>query len=124
MVRITAVLAVILVALGLGLYVGTGMEHVTALIPAFFGAALGICAWVGSRGEKARMHSMHVAVLLALFGIGGTASGLVAVIKHLGGAALDRPPAAYGRAAMAVLCAAYVVLAVRSFIQARRARSD
>jgi hypothetical protein len=122
MVRLTAVLAAILVILGIALYLGTGQESVTALIPSFFGAALAVCAWVGSRGERARMHAMHVSTLLALLGIGGTAGGLMEVLRSFGGEALERPAASYGRAAMAVLCALYVVLAVRSFVQARRAR--
>ena len=121
MVRITALVAAVLVVLGLGLYLGTGRESVTALIPAFAGLALGICAWIG-RSEKARRHAMHVAAVLALLGFGGSVGGVFAVLRQLGGEAIDRPQAAWGRTGMAVVCLVYLVFAIRSFVQARRAR--
>lgn len=122
MIRITAIVAALLIVLGVGLYLGTGRESVTALIPAFAGIALGICAWIG-RAEKARRHAMHAAAVLALLGFGGSVGGLPALFRLLGGEAIDRPEAAWGRSGMAILCLVYLVFAIRSFIQARRARA-
>ena len=69
------------------------------------------------------MHAMHVAVLLALVGFGGSVGGLVGAVKHLAGTEPERVLATWGRAGMAVLCVIFVVAAVRSFIAARRARA-
>ena len=48
--------------------------------------------------------------------------GIPKLLKLLSGEAIERPEAAWGRTIMALLCVVFVVLAVRSFIQARRAR--
>ena len=120
---LTTLLAVVLIALGVGLWLGTGRESMTALIPAFLGLGFGIAAAVAST-PKRRMHAMHGAALLALAGIAGGAMGVPSLIKHLGGEAVERPAAAWGRSVLAVLCLVYLVLAVRSFIQARRARTS
>ena len=42
MAKVTILFAVLLIALGLAGYLGTGSIHPTALIPAWFGLALGI----------------------------------------------------------------------------------
>lgn len=119
---LTTLLAVVLIALGVGLWLGTGRESMTALIPAFLGLGFGIAAAVAST-PKRRMHAMHGAALLAMAGIAGGAMGVPSLIKHLG-EAIERPAAAWGRSVLAVLCLVYLVLAVRSFIQARRARTS
>ena len=120
---LTTLLAVVLIALGVGLWLGTGRESMTALIPAFLGLGFGIAAAVAST-PKRRMHAMHGAALLAMAGIAGGAMGVPSLIKHLGGEAIERPAAAWGRSVLAVLCLVYLVLAERSFIQARRARTS
>ncbi len=119
---VTAVFAVILIVLGVSLYLATGMESVTALIPSFIGVAFGICALVATT-ENRRKHAMHAAALLALIGIGGTASGIPKALKHLGGETIERPEAAMGQSAMAILCVVFLILAIHSFVQARRARA-
>jgi hypothetical protein len=122
MVRLTAVFAALLVALGVALYLATGRESVTALIPAFVGLAFAACAWI-ARSERARPHAMHAATVLALIGLAGSARGVGSLLKHLGGTAIDRVPAAWGQSAMAVLCLVYIGFSVRSFVRARRARA-
>lgn len=119
--KLTTVFGILFVLLGLGLYFGSGRESVTALIPAFLGVIFLLCAAVATT-EKRRMHAMHVAVLFALIGLGGSATGVVGAVKALGGTTPDNPQATYGRAVMAVLCVIYIVAAVRSFIAARKAR--
>ncbi len=113
------VIAGLLIALGVGLYFGSGRESVTALIPAFVGAAFAICALVATTPNR-RKHAMHVAALLALIGIGGSATGIPAAIRHLQGEVIERPEAAWGRSAMAILCLVFLVFAIRSFVRARR----
>ena len=42
MAKVTMIFAILLIALGLGSYFGTGSQHSTALIPTWFGLALGL----------------------------------------------------------------------------------
>ncbi len=91
--------------------------RITSLIPTFFGVAL-ILMGILAQNEKMRMHAMHVAALLALIGL---VVPLVMVIRALvGGAELGL--ASTGQLIMAALCGVFLILCVRSFIAARRAR--
>ncbi|MGE0190862.1 MAG: hypothetical protein AB7T63_02365 [Planctomycetota bacterium] len=121
--NVTAVLALVLIALGVGLWLGTGRESLTALIPAFLGLGFAIAAAVASTPTR-RKHAIHAAAVLALVGIGGGAMGVPSLVKHLQGEAIERPAAAWGRSVLALLCLVYLVLAVRSFVRARRARTS
>ena len=123
MPRITLTFGLVLIGLGVGLWLGTGRESPTALIPAFFGLAFVLCG-LWARAEKWRKHAMHVAAILALLGMGGTAKGLIGGVKHLTGTAAERPAAVLGQGAMFLLCLVYFILCVRSFVQARKARSE
>ena len=122
MPAITFFVAVLLIAIGLGGYVGSGSHALTALIPAVLGALLAICAAV-ARNPKARKHAMHVAVLVALLGLIGSARGVLQLPALIAGQSMARPLAVVAKSATAVLCLAYLVVAIRSFIQARRART-
>ena len=106
--------------LGIGGYQGSGHASVTALIPAAFGVPLVLLGLL-ARSERYRMHAMHGAVLLGLLGVLGTLRGVFRLPSAFAGT-LERPFAVYAQSAMAVLCAAFVALCVRSFIAARRAR--
>jgi hypothetical protein len=117
---ITLALGAALIVLGVGSYVLTGGVSPTALIPAAFGALL-VVAGVLARDDRKRMHAMHAAVVIALVGFLGSARGLLGIGKVLDGTAV-RPAAIVAQTIMALLTLAYVVVAVRSFIQARRAR--
>jgi hypothetical protein len=121
MPAVTFLFAVLLLAVGLGGFVASQSHALHALIPAALGALLLVCAAVG-RNAKARMHAMHAAVLLALLGFLGGLPGVFRVPALLTGTSTVPPVAVVSRSATAVLCLAYVVVAVRSFIQARRNR--
>ena len=111
----------LLFLLGVVGYFSTGRTSVTALIPSFFGLLILIAGLVG-RSERLRPHAMHAAALLGLIGLAGTARAPFQLLS--GGEAADDPGsvATPYKAAMALLCLAYVVLSVRSFVAARRAR--
>jgi predicted MFS family arabinose efflux permease len=113
----TRLFGLLLIVLGVASYVTTGRSSVTALIPAFFGAALVICALI-ARQESARKHAMHAAVALGL--IGALAALGRGVPAALGGDASR--PAVLSQLAMGVLLLVYVALGVQSFIAARKAR--
>ncbi len=118
---VTILFGVILMALGGGLYIGTGMENVTALIPAFFGVAFLVLGLLARNPARLKM-VMHLAAVLALLGIGGTARGIRPALAHLGGEEVERPAAALGQASMFLLCLVFLILCINSFVQVRRAR--
>ena len=109
-----------LIVLGVAGYVLTGAVSVTALIPAAFGV-LFVLAGLLARSDRWRMHAMHAAVLVALLGFLGSARGLLGLGKVFDGTAV-RPAAIVAQTIMALLTLGYIVVAVRSFIQARKAR--
>ena len=120
MAAITLALGASLIVLGVAGYVLTGAVSVTALIPAAFGV-LFVLAGLLARSDRWRMHAMHAAVLVALLGFLGSARGLLGIGKLLDGTAV-RPAAIVSQTIMALLTLGYIVVAVRSFIQARKAR--
>ena len=123
MAKVTLVFAVLLIALGLIGFIGTGSQYPTALIPAFLGLLLGIFGALSfSPNPSRRKLFMHIDVTLALLGFLGTIMGLFQWFQMLAGAVVKNPPATESKAAMALLCLVYVILCVRSFIAARKAR--
>lgn len=114
----TRLFGLILIVLGVASYTLTGRASVTALIPAFFGAVLVICALI-ARSESARKHAMHAAVAVGL--IGALASLGRGIPAALGGDAMR--PAVLSQLIMGVLLLVYVALGVQSFIAARKART-
>lgn len=114
----TRLFGLILIVLGVASYTLTGRASVTALIPAFFGAVLVICALI-ARSESARKHAMHAAVAVGL--IGALASLARGIPAALGGDAMR--PAVLSQLIMGVLLLVYVALGVQSFIAARKART-
>ena len=120
MAKITIGLGLVLIALGLGGYFGTGRESETALIPAFFGLPL-LLLGLAALKERVRKTSMHIAVAVGLLGFAGTVSGLMKLPVLLTGGELERPAAVAVQAAMAIVCFVFVLLCVWSFIKARRA---
>lgn len=124
MAKVTLVFAALLIALGLAGYFGTGAQHLTALIPAWFGLALGIGGLLAiSPSESRRKLFMHVNVTIGLLGfIGGAAEALRG---YLHAKSTGMPPdeiALASKLTMTGLLLVYVALCVRSFIAARRAR--
>lgn len=123
MAKLTLVFAVVLIALGLIGFIGTGSSHPTALIPAVLGVLLGIFGALAiSPNEGRRKLFMHINVTLGLLGFLGTVMGLIQWFQMLAGATVKNPPATESKAAMALICIIYVALCVRSFIAARRTR--
>lgn len=118
MAKTTVGFGALLILLGAISYIGTGSHHPTALIPIWFGIALCACGvFAKTENTKRRMLWMHVAVTLGLFGFLGALSRIIfALAKHV---TIDKI-AMSSQLAMVVLTGLYVVLCVRSFIEARR----
>jgi hypothetical protein len=124
MARVTLLFAAMLIALGWLGYVGSGSQHPTALIPAWFGVALAVFgALAMSRSEARRKLFMHINVTIGLLGFIGGA------VEAIRGAMKPAPPAEPGylisaetsKSLLAGLMLIYMLLCVRSFILARRA---
>lgn len=122
MPQITVWFGVVLILLGVVGYVATGMVSVTALIPSFFGIVFVILGRLGSK-ENLRKHMMHVAAVLALLAVAGSFGGVLKLFTMLGGGDVARPAATISQAVMAVLSLGFVILCVKSFIDARRGRA-
>ncbi len=126
MANITIVFGALLTVLGLYGYFGSTADSpsVTALIPAFFGVPLEICGILAMK-DSLRKHAMHGAVMIAL--LGALAAGGRGLMKI--GALFSNDPDVNKRPVvmmllMAVICAVFVVLCVRSFINVRREREQ
>lgn len=120
MPSITLALGIALIVLGAAGYVLTGAASLTALIPAAFGFVIAI-AGVIARDDRRRKHAMHAAVVVALLGFLGSVPGLLKVGALFDGTAA-RPAAVVSQTVMALLTLGYIVMAVRSFVAARRGR--
>lgn len=124
MARVTLIFALLMVVLGEAGYLGTGSLHKTALIPVWFGLALGLFGFLALRAksEKARMVFMHINVAIGLIGfLGGAAEAIRGYVSSTSqGHAPDRI-ALTCKLTMAALMGIYTGLCVRSFIAARRA---
>ncbi|MHC4991557.1 MAG: hypothetical protein ACYTGC_11310 [Planctomycetota bacterium] len=116
MARTTIGLGFVLIVLGLASYLGTGRASMTALIPSFFGlplVVLGVIALSPARRKVA----MHVAAVVGLLGlVGSLARPLPAMLDGT----FQWSAATRVQIVMGALCAVYLVLCVKSFVDARR----
>ena len=126
MARLTILFGIVLILLGGFGYVGTGSHYPTALIPSAFGIVLAILGFFAHTPEaKRRMLLMHIAVTIGLLGFLGTVKGGIIdyLLMTINGQQFPHPAAVEEKAAMCLLLLVFVVLCVRSFIAARRARA-
>ncbi len=118
---VTMILGGVLIVVGLVGFFQTGATHYTALIPAAFGLIFDLLGAIAFVAPAARKHLMHAAVVFAVLGIAGTFPGLMKLPTLINGGELARPAAVAAQSAMSILCLIFVLLAIRSFIVARRA---
>jgi hypothetical protein len=123
MAKVTLVFAVLLAALGVAGYLGSGAHYPTALIPMYFGVALGVFGILAiNPNEGRRKLFMHINVTIGLIGfIGGLVEAILGVHKPVVAGALISAEAS--KSILAALMLIYVTLCVRSFIHVRRARA-
>jgi|BarGraIncu00222A_1022003.scaffolds.fasta_scaffold30074_2 predicted membrane-bound spermidine synthase len=124
MAKVTIIFAVLLIILGLTGFFYTGSIHYTALIPTWFGLAMGIGGVLAiSPSESRRKLFMHINVTIGLIGFVGA---LVEALRGYGAArsaGLDPDMIALtSKLIMAGLLFIYVNLCIKSFVEARRAR--
>jgi hypothetical protein len=112
----TIVFGLVLILIGLAGYFLTGTSSFTALIPAALGLLL-LVLGILARSDSARRHAMHAAAAVALVGFVGA---LMSVLSTPPG--VRSAVALYSQLATVLLTGFFVVLCVRSFVAARRAR--
>ena len=126
MAKVTYVFGILLIALGLIGFWGTGSIHSTALIPTWFGLALAVGGLLAiSPSEGRRKLFMHINVTVGLIGLIGAIVSALHEYGHARSLGVDPDwKALSAQLAMAALLLIYVNLCVRSFIQARRSRQE
>jgi hypothetical protein len=129
------VFGVLVALVGVAGYIATHFWH--ALIPVVLGVLLILLGLVANTEDvKRRMVAMHIAVTVGLLGFLGTIPGLIAMVGFVIGTHQETANerievgtlsvhklAAEVQSATSILCLIFVLLCVRSFIAARRARA-
>ena len=108
----------LLILIGILGYINSVMTNhasFTALIPAAFGVLLVLLGVFARMNEGLRKHLMHAAVLIALIGFIATAGRLVSKLGELTYSA-----AVVSQVSTALVCLLFVILAIKSFADARR----
>ena len=123
MAKISIIFGLILIILGLISYLGISSESITALIPTFLGIPVLILGFL-ALNEKYLKHAMHGTAVLMLLGFAGTVGGLIKFFRMLGGKVFERPSAITIQAIMAMICMIFLIFAIKSFVDARRKRSE
>jgi hypothetical protein len=124
MPRLTIFFGIVLILLGILTYMEVGRQFPTSLIPAVIGLILTLCGFLARTTDtKRRALFMHVAVTVGLLGFLATITGAVQYVKMLNGTQYKYPVAVEEKTAMCILLLIFVILCVRSFIAARKART-
>ncbi|MEO0509547.1 MAG: hypothetical protein AAF065_06785 [Verrucomicrobiota bacterium] len=108
----------LLILVALGGYLGSGMESWTALIPSFVGIPIFISSLIARNPDRLKL-GMHIA---ATFGLLGFFAPLGRIIPTAIKGEFEWSIATSAMAAMLVICGVFVVLCVKSFIDARKKR--
>lgn len=111
-----------LIIVGLAGYYLTGAASLTALIPAYLGFLLGIFGYFASIRPHLKKHMMHGSAIVALLGIIGTLTAIPDFFTVISGGDVPNPAAVVSRTITAVICIVFMVIAVKSFIDARKNR--
>ena len=125
MAKVTIAFGVLLILLSAVAYTMLGQHShgIHSLIPGLFGLLLVVLGYLAETPvAKKRRLFMHIAVTVGLLGFLGTIPGIIGVVQMASGHFVARPDAAKVQAIMGSLCLIYVLLCVRSFVSARRAR--
>jgi len=124
MLKTTFLSAAVLIALGVGFYLGTGMGHITSLFPAFVGGLL-VLLGLAALAPALRKHMIHLALGLSLLlGVMSLGMGVPGLITRITEGEHPRGVAPVLQTLMGVVLLGYVGLGVRSFLAARRARKS
>ncbi len=119
---VCGILLILIAVLGYVYGAMTGTASLTALIPAIFGVLLAAFGFAAKTRENLRKHLMHASLLVALLGFLATVSSFLQ-LPALAEGVSDRPAATVARIAMALVCLVFLILGIKSFVDARRNRA-
>ena len=123
MAPVTIVFGLLMIVLGVAGYFLTGRQSPTALIPVIPGV-IWLLLGALARNDRLRKHAMHTAAALSLLGFLGMVRAIVTLIRwQTGGPEPARPPAVVSQSILGILFLVFLILCVRSFVQARRSRA-
>ncbi len=114
---ISGALLILIGIIGYVFSIVDGNTSVTALIPAAFGLLLIIFGFLAKSNENLRKHLMHAAVLVALLGFLIPAGRLLSQMSNI-----KVSLAVLSQILMSLICLVFVILSVKSFVDARRNR--
>ena len=98
------ILSIVLVITGVGGYIATDMVSMTALIPAFFGAAIFAVQKLPKSGV--------ISIVLAVLGMAGAGRGLPGLFTLISGGEVERPIAVILQGVMFFACLLFVVVSL------------
>ncbi len=113
----SGVLLILIGIIGYFFSLADGNTSWTALIPAIFGIVLLFLGYAARASDGLRKHLMHAAVLLALIGF---IVPLFRIISKMNDFTISL--AILSQIAMSLICLAFVIISVKSFIDARKNR--
>ena len=113
------VISICLIVLGITFYYE--VMQFTALIPSILGALMQLVLYLGKTFPKFHKHFAHVNVLILILGVGATFGSVSDLAGYLlGGNELERPLATVEQYTTFILCIVGLIMAVQSFIIARK----
>lgn len=121
MVKTTIGFGVALVLTGVVAF-GLTLGSVTALIPAFMGGIVLVLGLVARARPAAAGGLVVAALVIALLAVFGSFRGVGGVLAMLAGNPVERPVAAVAQTVTLLLSVAYLVVAGRAWLGARKGR--
>ena len=91
----------------------------TALIPTIFGVLMAACGFLAWKKPDLRKHLMHGALLVALLGLIGTFMS-PGIRKAISDGQIGDGTSFTAQISMGLICLLFIILGVKSFIDARR----
>jgi hypothetical protein len=117
---IAIVVGALLDVVGITAFVMSDMKSYTALIPSGIGTIILILGLLSLAKPSHRKHFMHGAATLGLLGLLGSMRGVAQLPALMSGAEGVKPVAIIGQTATAVICLVFLILCIKSFIDARK----
>ncbi|MFZ0663195.1 MAG: hypothetical protein WAM66_10920 [Acidobacteriaceae bacterium] len=125
MAKSAIALGVLLILLGILGFVSAGTHSALTLLPALFGFLISIFGLFALTDDaKKRMLFMHIAVTIGLIGFLANFWSIVEYVRMMRGHQFPHPVIVEERAAAAAILLFFVLLSVRSFVAARRTRTQ
>lgn len=116
MPKVGIITGLLLIGIGAYGFVSTGMESVTALIPAFVGVFIGVPSFISLCPKHLKM-GMHIAAMCALI---GTLAAPGKIIPSLIKGTFEMNIPNQLTLLMSAVCLVFLVLCVKSFIDVRK----